>query len=356
MVGGRAIFSQHFNKNMKKKCKFKIIHPPSPKRFGLKKDLSYFQWALLLLLFFVPYAFFKALIMCKKEKFDFIIMGDAVISPMGSLLKRLTNTKVALTTHGLDIKDKNWLLQKLLPRYLNKMDIVFSVSEALRQEVIKRTLPPEKAVFIPNGINKNEFYINKPRGMLRKRLPKEIRTFINNRKVLLSVGRFVERKGFNWFTSRVMPKLKKDYCYLIVGDGLNKKKVEKTIKKKKLEDSVMTLGIIEKKLLKLLYNTADVFIMPNIKVKDDMEGFGMVIIEAGSCGTPVVASNIEGIKDAVIHNKTGLLVKQRNLEAYIQVIKDSARLKKVNIRKTVINNFEWNSITDKYIKSLKSLS
>ena len=100
--------------------------------------------------------------------------------------------------------------------------------------------------------------------------------------------------------------------------------------------------------LKLLYNSADLFIMPNISVHGNMEGFGIVAIEAGSCGLPVITSGIEGIKDAVINSKNGWIVGEKNIDGFVKKIK-SKKLNSKKIKKFVRDNFDWKKITRRYL-------
>lgn len=88
-----------------------------------------------------------------------------------------------------------------------------------------------------------------------------------------------------------------------MGDGIYKEKIKGIIDKYNLEKYVFMLGKVDDKILKLLYNTSDIFVIPNIPVVGDMEGFGIVALEVASCGVPVVASKLEGIKEAVQDGK-----------------------------------------------------
>jgi phosphatidylinositol alpha-1,6-mannosyltransferase len=83
--------------------------------------------------------------------------------------------------------------------------------------------------------------------------------------------------------------------------------------------------------------------MPNNTVVNDIEGFGIVILEAGSCGLPVVASNLQGIKDAVIDGKTGCLVNEGDVDGFLKQIK-SMNLSKEDIRIYVNAKFNWKKI------------
>jgi phosphatidylinositol alpha-1,6-mannosyltransferase len=87
--------------------------------------------------------------------------------------------------------------------------------------------------------------------------------------------------------------------------------------------------------------------MPNITVPGDVEGFGIVALEAGSCGLPVVASNIQGLRDAVINGKTGYLVEEGDVDGFVGRITDM-NLDKDQIRKIVNSTFDWANIYKRY--------
>jgi phosphatidylinositol alpha-1,6-mannosyltransferase len=87
--------------------------------------------------------------------------------------------------------------------------------------------------------------------------------------------------------------------------------------------------------------------MPNITVHGDMEGFGIVVVEAGSCGLPVVASNTQGIRDAVIEGKTGYLVAEGDAAQFRDVI-CRMNLDRNAIRTHVDRKFNWSKIYSKY--------
>ncbi len=301
---------------------------------------------------FLPYSFFRALYLIYKNEITHLHLSDGLLAFEGKLIKKITGVKTAITIHGLDITYKNWIYQKIIPKSINKLNKIICVSNHTKQECIKRGIPKEKIVVIPNGVNTKEFFINKPKRELRRILSKKLNLNLENKKILLTVGRLVKRKGIEWFVSNVMPKLSNDYIYLIAGKGEERESVENSIKNNNLQNRVFLLGKTDGEMLKLLYNSADLFIMPNIKVKGDLEGFGIVAIEAGSCGLLVIASNIEGIKDAVINGKTGWLVKEKNAEAFINKIK-YYKLSRKDIRKIVNKKFDWENIAKIYAGVLR---
>ncbi|MFC1826187.1 glycosyltransferase family 4 protein, partial [Thermodesulfobacteriota bacterium] len=182
---------------------------------------------------------------------------------------------------------------------------------------------------------------------LRRDLEKIVGVSLQNRTVLLTVGRLVRRKGVAWFAEQVMPQLDNSYSYLIVGDGPEYKNIQAVLERNKLNDRVFLLGRVSDETLKMIYNASDIFIMPNITVPDDIEGFGIAAIEAGSCGLPVVASNIQGIQDAVLDGMTGHLVEERDADGFLAKI-EKMDLKKESVRSTVISKFDWKLIYRQY--------
>lgn len=194
---------------------------------------------------------------------------------------------------------------------------------------------------IPCGVNPEEFRVknqNKVRKNTRVLLSKQLSLNLEDKKILLTVGRLVKRKGHQWFIANVIPKLPKDTIYLIAGDGEEKENIAQTITKLGLEKRVFLLGRISDELKKDLYNSSDLFIIPNINIKGDMEGLGIVAIEAGSAGLEAIASNTEGIRDAIVNGKTGWLVETGNSKDFIDKI-NGQRIKKEIITKNVWENF-----------------
>jgi glycosyltransferase involved in cell wall biosynthesis len=87
--------------------------------------------------------------------------------------------------------------------------------------------------------------------------------------------------------------------------------------------------------------------MPNIERRDDVEGFGIAAIEAGSCGLPVVASDLQGLRDAVLHGRTGYLVEAGDITGFVDRI-TSMSLCRDAIRTTVNTQFNWTTIGKRY--------
>ena len=300
------------------------------------------------LVWFLPYCLLKVLYCVQRYSVSHIHLCDGLLTPLGVVAKRLTNVKVSVTVHGLDITYGNVFYQRVIPRCLEKMDRVVCVSRSTREEVIKRTSTlSESCAVIANGIIPDEMYLDLPKKELQRKLEALTHLKISNRKVLFTLGHLVKRKGMAWFVSQVMPNLPEEYVCLVAGEGPERDRIEKIIRHRRLEERVFLLGEISGEIRNLLFNLADVFVMPNITVPNDVEGFGIVALEAGSCGLPVVAADIQGIRDAVIDGKTGYLIREGRVQGFLERIQDMP-LQKKDVRSAVNESFAWSKIYGAY--------
>jgi glycosyltransferase involved in cell wall biosynthesis len=310
--------------------------------------------------FFLPYALFRALFLIKKHSIDIVHLSDGMLAPVGSIIKSVCRIPVVSTIHGLDVTYHPRLYQRVVPASLNKLDRLICISHHTKSECLNRGI--EKCEVIPNGINPDEFYSSIPGA--KEKLQAQIKIDLAGKRLLLSVGHLVARKGFPWFIREIIPKLGRDTVYLIIGGYGNASKgneiqvYSRLIKELQLERQVYLLGNVSSEILKLAYNSADLLIMPNVRVENDMEGFGIVALEASSCGLPVVASNLEGIKDAVINNENGFLVEPKDAAGYLQKIldyKEDVEFKR-KVREYTTQNFCWDKIAAKYLEIFQSLT
>jgi phosphatidylinositol alpha-1,6-mannosyltransferase len=241
---------------------------------------------------------------------------DAVLAPLGWLLHIMFKKPYIVVVHGLDITFSKFGYQKLILPFVRRANRVAPISSATATEVTKRGVLPSSVVVTTLGINDDYDGTIEPD---KKVLSDQIGYDVTNSFLLLTTGRLVKRKGVAWFTENVMPDLVKtelNVKYLVVGSGAETELIQQKIKDMNLEDNVIMLGRVSDNVRMLLYQSCDVFVMPNIVIPGDIEGFGIVAQEAAVAGLPVVASNIEGIKDALQHQKNGILVKSGDKTAF----------------------------------------
>lgn len=301
--------------------------------------------------YFIPLAFMKACFFIPTKKITHLHIGDAFLAPVGLVLKVLFGVKASINIAGLDIIFTFPGYQWLIPKCVAQFDLIICISNATRVECIKRGIPANKCIVIPCGVYPEAWNTT----VTRDALTQIIQENAVNKKVFLTVGRLVKRKGVAWFIQNVLPHLHKDTMYLVIGDGPESVTIQKLIKNLKLEKRVLLLGKIPDETLKIIYNTADAFVMPNILVPGTMEGFGIVAVEASSTGLPVIASDCEGIRDAVVPGKTGTLVIPGDTNTFIRVLNDLRFVNKKSIRTTTKQQYSWPIIGSQYINSFQKL-
>ena len=273
--------------------------------------------------FFIVYAFVRALFTVPRSNHVKLIhLSDALLTPLGLALRFLLRIPVVVTVHGLDVTYSNRAYQWLIPRCLKRMDKIICVSSYTRHQCVKRGVPTQLCVVIPNGVNVGEFAEHHSERGLRT-LRRMAGHRLQGRKVLLTVGRLIERKGVVHFLTDVMPRLlaaRQDISYLIVGEGPQRELIETRITSLHLEGHVTLLGRVDDETLRAAYYLADLFVMPNIPVQNDIEGFGLVALEAAAAGRYVVASRLDGIPEAIVSGQNGILLDPLDSEAFATTI------------------------------------
>jgi len=173
-----------------------------------------------------------------------------------------------------------------------------------------------------------------------------------NRLVILTVGRLQKRKGQD-YTILAVKKVKQvipNVLYAIVGNGEERQYLEGLVIREGLQQYVRFFGEIDQANLLACYQQCDLFVLANREVDGDIEGFGMVLVEAQSCGKPVIAGNSGGTAETMIRNETGLLVDCRYpdliAEAIIDLLRDTEKRAVMGNQavKWVRENFDWESL------------
>ncbi|EKD46416.1 MAG: Glycosyl transferase, group 1 family [uncultured bacterium] len=305
--------------------------------------------------FFLPYA--SAMTILTMHKYDALLLGDGVLGVTGWISKFFYPQKpVICVVHGLDLTFPSRFYQKVWVNFfLKRIDKFIAVGNETINVGEEKKLGREKFMFIPNGVDTEKHLCESTRAELEKVLGVPV----SDKKIMLTAGRLAKRKGVAWFVKNVMPKLSSDFTYVVSGDGPDKENILNAIKEEQLSERVLMLGYVTDEVRNTLLNTADLFLQPNIKIPGDMEGFGISVIEAGACRLPVLASNMEGLKDAIKDGKNGFLVESENADAYVQKInelfaKGSPReIYGQTVRDFVVENYQWEKIAKQYSEEIR---
>lgn len=350
-----GVESQNFNlaENLKKIAKVKVIANGKGKKY---------------LPIFLPATLVKMLFL--MPRYDVCLLGNGVLAPWGAVAKIFyRKKKYFCVVHGLDITfaNKKGFLSKIYKSInipsLKKLDKLLMVGNTTIEEAIKVGIKREQCVFIPNGINPQEF------GEFHEReeVSKILGIDVANKKIIFRLARFVPHKGTSWFIENVMPKLPESVIFVAAGGRVGKRAAgdkddfevcEQIVKEKNLSGRIWLIPNIPEPQKKIFLNTADIVVSPNVKMSGTMEGFGINAIEASACGRVVVASSLEGLKDAIKDGENGFLLEPGNSEMWEKKISellsndDFRKEFGEKAKKYTVENFSWEKIAKRYLEGM----
>lgn len=304
--------------------------------------------------------FFHAWRLARREKIKYIIVGQVL--PGGTiamLLKRLLKIPYAVSFHGLDIAlaQNSSRKRALLERIIRHADRLIVNSKFTCREVEKLAVAQKKPIKVVYPCP------NTRKGIIDEALyQKTLKEYhLKGKKVLLSVGRLIERKGHDKVLQALPSVIKTvpDVMLLIVGRGAYLHELENLARKYRVEHYVQFLQEVMNDELSCLYHACDVFVMSSRQLANgDVEGFGIVYLEANTFGKPVIAGASGGAVEAVKHMVNGLLVQPTNTNELAQAMislltnKQKAEILGAQGAKRVEEKFSWQVQANRLIEFL----
>jgi len=236
----------------------------------------------------------------------------AHFGPVGNRFLGITgcfDTPFVVSFYGWDasqlLRDNPHIYDKLFTR----ADIVTALSEDMRSTLVDHGCPPSKVHIQPLSIDTDLF-------------PYRERTLTDGPVQILSVARFVEKKGLVYAIEAVAALADEhDVQYTIIGDGDRRDLIETKIAEYDLEDTVELLGWQPQSVVADEMEDAHLFMLPSVTAKSgDKEGTPTVLLEAQSMGLPVVSTYHAGIPEIVEDGETGILVPERDSDALVDAL------------------------------------
>ncbi len=283
--------------------------------------------------------------------------GSGLLAPSLALIKYLCRTRTACYVHGLDVIVDNKVYQRIFTPALRYLDIIVANSRNTADLAVKALVSPQKISVIHPGCD-----LSHPLSKVEARKQFDQKHHTEGQLLLLFVGRITPRKGLKAFLENGFAQLlaRQPSCTLcVIGDSpsqsLNNYAPEKEellaiISERNWQRHIQFLGKVDDQDLQQAYAAADCHLFPIIRQHGDVEGFGMVAIEAAAQGTPTVAFNVGGVADAVSDGRSGFLVDENDYPTLIDAIEKAAAISSENCR-GFAENFSWN----KYQASLTQL-
>lgn len=246
------------------------------------------------------------------------------------------------------------LFIKYRNRVLSQIDHFYPVSDYTAEALAGLGVDSSKITVVINGTDPDQFY-PADASDLKKRLGLE------KKKILLTITRLVPRKGIDMVIQALEKVCREvpDAHYLVIGDGDDKARLEDLVKKHELDEMVTFTGRIPYSDLNNYYNSGDLFVMPSRTQYPDVEGFGIVFLEANSCGLPVIGSDSGGIPSAIKDGQTGYIIPEGDADALadkiISLFKDpdlSYAIGKKG-RERVLKEANWSALSEKLFEDIR---
>ena len=258
-------------------------------------------------------------------------------------------TKLIAILHGSELLPSNKISKLLLVRSLKCFNAVVSVSKYTESLIPNNSVNKSLRYIIPNGVNKTIF----SKGGFKKSIN------INGCPLLLTVGSITHRKGqINLI--KALPLIIKQFPkvhYHCIGLTLETEELLNTAKELGVDKNLTLHGYLPNDQLNGIYRQSDILIMlSQNKNLYDVEGFGIVILEANLCGISAIGSKGTGIEDAIIHNKTGLLIDPYNSDEILNAINQIISNKELfsNNAFTWAQTHDWSNIVNRYLQVIEN--
>lgn len=309
-------------------------------------------------------AFSALYVEIKKNKIDHILVGH--ILPLGTVayfISKIIRVKYSVFLHGMDFalalqKPCKRILTELILKNAEKIICGNSYVARLVEEFLGERFKNKIKVVNP-GVEYNadsRQRIADGSESIKAKLilegkRKDLITKYNleNKIILLTVGRLVKRKGADMVLKSLPAVLKKipNLVYIIAGRGEELENYRHQIADNDLQNNVVIITNVDDEEKNVWYKLCDIFIMPARTIDNDFEGFGIVYLEANLFSKPVIAGLSGGVRDAVIDGYTGLLINPESINEIASSIVKLAKNK--NLREKLgaqgkeraIKEFYW---------------
>lgn len=283
-------------------------------------------------------------------------------APLGLLshgLRRAGVKKIVALTHGHEVWwSKVWPFKWAMKRMSRNIDHLTYLGEYTRQVISKAVTTKAAAsmVKIAPGIDTDHF-APVDASALREKLG------LTEKKTIVSVGRLVHRKGQD-ILIEAMPEICRqisDAHLVMIGEGPYRSYLENRRKVLGLEEKVTFIGRIQYADLPTYICVGDLFVMPSRSrlAGLEVEGLGIVYLEASACGLPVIAGNSGGAPDAVLAGQTGLVVDGTQVNevasAVVELLSDPLRSQQMGKRgrEWIVQEWRWDIWASRFTQLLK---
>ncbi len=257
------------------------------------------------------------------------------------------HTSILTNVRSIEVITPRSIIERIMGRFvsypielklLKRSDMITTVSHHVAQELQEYKINPDEVTVIGNGVDETIF------------------TPIKNKtedRYILYTGRLGYRKGLLDLMDcgKYICEMHPDVSFVIPGKGPMFDKLQKMAKENGIRERFRFLGYVDRVRLINLYQNATIHVIPS-----HYEGLPTVLLEAMSCGLPVVATAVSGNLDVISHGENGILIPPKNPEKMADVISmllndEDMRIELgKNARETIEKRYTWDRISEKLLK------
>lgn len=263
---------------------------------------------------------------CRADRPDIVVCGTVVPAPVAWFFRMRFGCPFVVLVHGSDVLQRNPVVRFGIRFLYRRADQLTANSTPTRELLRQAGMRDDKVTTVFPGVRVQDYATRSDRGA------EPWLDRLGDRPLLLAVGRLIRRKGFLELVEQAMPKLIErhpDLALVIVGGDATESlvhgermsgSIRAAIEAAGLGNHVWLAGPLPDEDVIRLFFRASLFVMPCLDLPGDVEGFGIVFLEAALAGCPSVATRVGGIPDAVIDGETGVLVAPGDWPAIVDTI------------------------------------
>jgi phosphatidylinositol alpha-1,6-mannosyltransferase len=364
-TGGIQTYSAELGRRFAKACaRFEMVAPADPGYEAVDAALPYRVHRLAVPSDRMVFATLRSGAAIARRGFDAVFHAQWYTLPAGLLLRRRGLVeRVFVAAHGRELllnvvervpgigRGYAWARDAMLRKADRLMPVSNYTADLLREAGVR-----ERAIVVaPNGVDPTAF---RPGDGAAFRAAHGL----GEGPLVVAICRLVPRKGIDT-TLEAVARLKgrvEGLRYAIGGSGPDRWRLENRVRALGLEEAVTFLGRVPDEAMSDCMTAADVFCMPARSEPPDVEGFGLVFLEAGACETAVIGARSGGVPDAIVHGETGLLVEPSDpvalADALDELLTDAdmrARMGKT-ARMRIEAQCTWDHVVDTLLTAMRT--
>jgi phosphatidylinositol alpha-1,6-mannosyltransferase len=365
LVGGMENLNLHICKSLVSSFHMAIAGPEGSAQ--IHKLKNFIEFPVRPLWRYVAFSLGKSIFLALRIKPNIVFCGSGAAILAGYFSAKLTGASLVCYLHGLDVIVDSKIYQWIFLPLIKRSNLILVNSKHTCGLAIAAGVDPLSIKILSPGVELPNFSTKIDASQQFR-----LKFNIGNAPFLLIAGRITTRKGIAEFIRNIMPNITAAHPELqliIIGDeavdamkcsfGV-KDNIIATVDALNLHANVKLIGSVDDAMFSAAFFAAEMLIFPVLNIANDVEGFGMVAIEAAAHGLPTIGFSVGGIPDAISHNHSGWLVEAGDYPHMSSVILNaysSAQFGTVTSESCIefSKQFSWECFKTKLNDSIKDL-